>query len=82
VIAQRKLLGISAIADGITDAKNVSVDGPLRVCAGFLLCKSQDHTTIITTVNMTSQDKSMINLIVGQETVHGIAYEIECVQGL
>jgi hypothetical protein len=25
---QRKLLGIGAIADGITDAKNASVDGP------------------------------------------------------
>jgi hypothetical protein len=28
VIAQKKLLGIGAIADGITDAKNASVDGP------------------------------------------------------
>jgi hypothetical protein len=26
---QRKLLGIGAIADGTTDAKNASVDGPL-----------------------------------------------------
>jgi hypothetical protein len=30
VIAQRKLLGIGAIADGTTDAKNASVDGPLE----------------------------------------------------
>jgi hypothetical protein len=29
VIAQRKLLGIGAIADETTDAKNASVDGPL-----------------------------------------------------
>jgi hypothetical protein len=31
VIAQRKLLGIGAIADGTTDAKNASVDGPLAI---------------------------------------------------
>jgi hypothetical protein len=30
VIAQRKQLGSGAIADGETDAKNASVDGPLR----------------------------------------------------
>jgi hypothetical protein len=31
VIAQRKLLGIGAIADGTTDAKNASVDGPFMM---------------------------------------------------
>jgi hypothetical protein len=30
VIAQRKQLGGGAIADGETDAKNASVDGPLE----------------------------------------------------
>jgi hypothetical protein len=29
---QRKMLGGGAITDGTTDAKNASVDGPLRVC--------------------------------------------------
>jgi hypothetical protein len=34
VIMQRKLLGFGAIADGTPDAKNASVDGPLK-CTFF-----------------------------------------------
>jgi hypothetical protein len=34
VIAQRKQLGGGAISDGETDAKNASVDGPLKGFSG------------------------------------------------
>jgi hypothetical protein len=45
VIKQRKQLGSGAIADGETDAKNASVDGPLNVLYSSIIA-GRLHATV------------------------------------